>query len=58
VYGHSVRSLQPAGIEAVEITYRCPIRRCAGRGRDDIVDSSSLRCGISGQELRRERLEP
>jgi hypothetical protein len=55
VYGHGSRGLEPAGVESVEIVYRCPLRKCAGRDRAEFLRSSQL-CEIGGERLLRERL--
>jgi hypothetical protein len=57
VYGHGVRGLSPAGVESgpLEIVYLCPVGRCSGRLWPDVA-AFPVRCEISGQDLRRERL--
>ena len=58
VFGHSgrVRGLDAAGVESLEIVYRCPLKVCTGR---DEAESSQFppRCSISQAELMRERLD-
>jgi hypothetical protein len=58
VYGHEERSgIVAAGIASVEIVYRCPLKRCAGRVRTEVREFPP-RCPLSpGEaELVRERL--
>jgi hypothetical protein len=54
IIGHANRHGTVAGVAQIEIVYRCPLGRCAGRLRDEVTGPA--RCAISGRELLRERL--
>ncbi|MBO2458464.1 hypothetical protein [Actinomadura violacea] len=47
--------LGAAGVESVEVVYRCPLGVCAGRDADE-VDRLPVRCAVTGRDLVRERL--
>ncbi|MEW2353610.1 hypothetical protein [Spirillospora sp. NPDC029432] len=57
VYGNAgFRSaIDAAGVEGLEIVYRCPLRLCAGRDEVDVVEFPP-RCSVNGAPLPRERL--
>jgi hypothetical protein len=56
VYDES-RSVEPAGVQSVEIVYRCPLNLCAGRSAREAVDAHPV-CSLGHRlpELLRERL--
>ncbi|GLV99151.1 hypothetical protein ADK52_12170 [Streptomyces sp. WM6372] len=57
VYGQSdFRGVDAAGVESLEIVYRCPLRVCNGRDEDEITEFPA-RCSVSGRELPREALD-
>lgn len=43
------------GMEALEIVYRCPLQKCAGRPGGQVAELRPV-CAVSQQELLRERL--
>jgi len=57
VYGQHDRVLRPVGLDdgPLELFYRCPLDRCSGRGWS-AATAEPVRCNISGQDLRRERM--
>ncbi|MEU2855649.1 hypothetical protein [Streptomyces syringium] len=54
VYGYRL-PFNAAGLTSLQIVYRCPLQRCAGRSSADVTQFPP-RCAISGRELLRERL--
>ncbi|MEU4332838.1 hypothetical protein [Nonomuraea dietziae] len=54
VFGHEAGRSVVVGVAPIEIVYRCPLDRCAGRTRDQLIGEA--RCEMSGRGLRRERL--
>lgn len=44
-----------SGLEALEIIYRCPLRRCAGRSGAEVAEARPV-CSIGRRALLRERL--
>ncbi|WP_084508408.1 hypothetical protein [Nocardia pseudovaccinii] len=54
LYGHH-RSAAAIGVHRLEVVYRCPLARCAGRAADEVHDDPP-RCALTGRELLRERL--
>jgi len=56
VLGPAVRQgMDAAGVESLEIVYRCPLHYCVGRTSADVTEFPP-HCKISGKELIRERL--
>jgi hypothetical protein len=57
VYGIGVRSSGQTGMEALQVVFRCPLRRCAGRPADRLTGPQPV-CTVSpaGLPLIRERL--
>jgi len=55
-YGES-RSAEPAGVQSLEIVYRCPLHVCAGRSASEVTDTHPV-CfvGLRMPQLLRERL--
>jgi hypothetical protein len=51
------RGVEPSGMEPLEIVYRCPLQRCAGRPGSQVTEAQPL-CSVSPdrRELLRERL--
>ncbi|MFE3196319.1 hypothetical protein ACFXHA_45490 [Nocardia sp. NPDC059240] len=61
VYGHhGYHSRGPTGLDVagsggpLEITYRCPIKRCSGRERNEVSESSP-HCVLADRKLERDR---
>ncbi|WP_369214222.1 hypothetical protein [Streptomyces flavofungini] len=54
VYGYR-HPFSAAGLSSLQITYRCPMQRCAGFSRREVTEFPP-RCAISGRQLPRERL--
>jgi len=57
IYGISVRSSGQTGMEALQVVFRCPLRRCAGRPADRFTGPQPV-CTFSPARLPliRERL--
>jgi hypothetical protein len=57
VYGSGVRSGGQTGMEALQVVFRCPLGRCAGRPADRVAGPPPV-CTVSpaGLPLIRERL--
>lgn len=57
IYGYSRRGTAQSGMEALQIIYRCPLQRCAGRLEDSVTELNP-KCTMSpnGLPLIRDRL--
>lgn len=55
IYGYSRRGTGQSGMEALQIVYRCPLQRCAGRPAETITEPEP-KCSVSGARLIRDRL--
>ena len=58
VYGFGGTRRGTSGMEALQVVFRCPLQRCAGRSADQVAGRSQPVCAVSQEQrpLIRERL--